>query len=96
MKLPNEPTDSDVKEATEEFLTRLKYEWYRSGKDYRWHLVAGNGEILCHGQAYSRKKDMMSAIALVKGSADAEVVKRDAGWSDAFRIEVSSTLMAVE
>jgi uncharacterized protein YegP (UPF0339 family) len=52
---------------------RLKFLWYKVGKDYRWRLVAGNDEILCSGQGYSRKKDMMSTIDLIKRAAMAEV-----------------------
>lgn len=72
MKLPNEPSDDDVREAVEEMAQeppRLKFLWYKVGRDYRWRLVASTGEILCSGQGYSRKKDMMSTIDLIKRAA---------------------------
>jgi uncharacterized protein YegP (UPF0339 family) len=79
-QLPNEPTDDDVTRFAEKFVEehrglqeRLKnapkFLWYKVGKDYRWRLVASTGEVLCSGQGYSRKKDMMSTIDLIKRAA---------------------------
>lgn len=72
--LPNEPTDAEVLSALER--PELKIEWWRKGKTYRFHLEAATGEILAPSQGYSRKKDMMSTIALIqRAAATAEIVE---------------------
>jgi uncharacterized protein YegP (UPF0339 family) len=74
MKLPNEPSEADVLAAAQR--PELKIEWWRKGKNYWFHLEAANGEVLTPSQGYSRKKDMMATIALIKrGAASAEVVE---------------------
>jgi uncharacterized protein len=66
-QLPNEPSDDDVREALER--PELAIQWWRKGKDYHFRLVAANGEIVTPSQGYSRKKDMMSTIDLIKRAA---------------------------
>jgi uncharacterized protein len=41
---------------------------------YRFHLRAGNGEIIVASQAYERKANAEKGIRAVKTAADAEVV----------------------
>lgn len=45
----------------------------KAGK-YRFHLKAGNGEIIAANQGYERKANAEKGIQAVKNTADAEVV----------------------
>jgi hypothetical protein len=45
----------------------------KAGK-YRFHLRAGNGEIVAASQAYARKANAEKGIQAVKNATDAEVV----------------------
>jgi hypothetical protein len=51
---------------------------FEIGKDkagkYRFHLKAGNGEIIVASQAYERKANAEKGIRAVKAAAEAEVV----------------------
>jgi len=50
------------------------YEIYTEHSQYRWRLVAANGKRLANGgEAYHNKSDCLSAINLVKGSANVPV-----------------------
>lgn len=53
----------------------MKFEVWKSTRDrlWHWHLKAGNGEIIAHGEAYSRKKDCSTAIERVRASALADI-----------------------
>jgi len=54
-----------------------KFEWFqdKSGK-YRFHLKAGNGEIIANSEAYNTKDACMNGIESVKkNAAGAEVVE---------------------
>jgi uncharacterized protein YegP (UPF0339 family) len=44
-------------------------------KQWRWHLRAGNNEIIAQGEAYKNEQDCLYAISLVKASYDAPVHK---------------------
>jgi len=35
------------------------------GRKWNWMLKAGNGEIIAHGEGYSRKIDCLNAVRLV-------------------------------
>lgn len=53
----------------------MTFEYYKSGKQWRWRLKAGNNEIVATGEAYRNKKDCVKAISLIKsGAADAGIV----------------------
>lgn len=55
--------------------------WYWQSKQDRqwyWHLKAGNGEIIAHGEGYRNEADCVAAIGLVKNSGSAPVKKKDA------------------
>jgi uncharacterized protein len=45
----------------------------KSGK-YRFHLKAGNGEIVAASQAYARKANAEKGIEAVRKATDAQVV----------------------
>ena len=45
----------------------------KAGK-YRFHLRAGNGQIVAASQAYERKANAEKGIQAVKKAADAEVI----------------------
>lgn len=46
------------------------------GFRYFWHLKAGNGEIIAHGEGYHNKADALHAIELVQGSGIAVVEEK--------------------
>jgi uncharacterized protein len=72
--LPNQPTDADVLAAAER--PELIVLWWRESGTYRFRMVAANGEIVAPSQGYSRKKDMMTTINLIRrAAASAEVVE---------------------
>ena len=48
---------------------RLTIRGYR----WSWRLKAGNGEIIAHGESYSRRIDAVRAIELVQGSGIAVI-----------------------
>ena len=52
----------------------MKYEYYKTGKEWRWRLKAANGEIIASGEGYTNKKDLFSAMNLVRHSGDAPVI----------------------
>lgn len=56
-------------------MSLLQYRIYKDSANYwRWRLVAGNNRIVANsGEGYWNKSDCMSAIALVKGSANVPV-----------------------
>lgn len=58
----------------------MRFVWYRTrtvfGWRFRWHLKAGNNEIICHGESYCKLADCLHAIELVKGSKDAIVEEK--------------------
>jgi uncharacterized protein len=44
---------------------------------YRWRFVASNGKIIADsGESYHNKSDCLHGIALMKGSANAQVVDK--------------------
>jgi uncharacterized protein len=52
----------------------VHFQVYKDGQSqYRFRLVAGNGEIIATGEAYKRQKDCLAVISLVKLCANAEV-----------------------
>lgn len=56
----------------EDSIMKFKY-WKDPQKQWRWHLVAANGEIIAFGESYKNKKDCLKVINLIKNSANAEV-----------------------
>lgn len=52
----------------------MEYQIYESGGQYRWRLLANNNRNIANsGESYYNKADCISAINLVKGSANAPV-----------------------
>ena len=51
----------------------MKFEIYRSVEGgrccWRWRLVGRNGEIMAHGEAYTRKSSCQRAVAHIKYAA---------------------------
>jgi uncharacterized protein YegP (UPF0339 family) len=43
----------------------MKFELYQSGVQWRWRLKAANGEIIAHGESYTRKENAIAAVHLV-------------------------------
>ena len=43
--------------------------WQRAPKDWRWHLKAGNGEIVAQGEGYVSKQGVLRGIGAVKRAA---------------------------
>jgi uncharacterized protein YegP (UPF0339 family) len=50
--------------------------WKGATKQWYWRLRAKNGEIIATGEGYTRKRDALHAIKLVRQSADAPLVVR--------------------
>lgn len=62
-------------------MSGFKFEIYEGKKGfwskaaYRWRLVAGNGEVVAHGEGYSSKYNAQRAVQTVAdGILSAEVV----------------------
>lgn len=50
--------------------------WVDKGGDYRFNLVAGNGQVIATSQGYASKASALNGIESVKTNApDAEVVE---------------------
>ena len=48
-------------------MKRARFEVYANGEDgYRWRLIAGNGEIIAHGESYTRERDAWRAIRRIR------------------------------
>lgn len=43
----------------------MTFQYYKSGREWRWRLVAANGETIASGESYKNKGDCWKAIALV-------------------------------
>jgi len=52
----------------------MKFTIYKRGKEWRWRLIASNGEIIAHGESYKRRKDCFGVIDLVKSLNDSTPV----------------------
>lgn len=55
----------------------MRFRYWRAftlfGPRWRWHLKAGNNEIIAHGEGYRNRADCLHAIELVQGAAIAVV-----------------------
>ena len=49
---------------------KMQFEVYRSKTQFRWRLVAGNGEVVASGEAYKNKADVLTVIDLLKSTND--------------------------
>jgi uncharacterized protein YegP (UPF0339 family) len=45
------------------------YYWKAADKDFRWHLKAGNGEIVASGEGYVSKQGVLRGISAVRRAA---------------------------
>ena len=55
--------------------SRLKFEIYRSGSEFRWRLKAANGHIIATpGEGYKAKADCRHAIEVIKRGAGSAVI----------------------
>lgn len=45
-------------------MAQARIEYYKSG-DWRWRLVAGNGEIVASGEGYKTKAGVLRGIVTV-------------------------------
>jgi uncharacterized protein YegP (UPF0339 family) len=68
---------SPIEDLTEEGGPRFPNPKYQMFKDatgkYRFHLKAGNGEIIATGEGYETRESCLNGIDAVKNSVDAEV-----------------------
>ncbi len=52
----------------------MKFEVYTDAKDeFRFRLLAGNGEVIAVGEGYKNKSDCLKAIQLLKDCSAAPV-----------------------
>ncbi|MEA4944359.1 MAG: YegP family protein [Propionicimonas sp.] len=50
--------------------------WVDKGGEYRWNLLAGNGQVIASSQGYASKTNAIKGIESVKNNApDAPVVE---------------------
>lgn len=54
----------------------MKFEVWKSGKLWYWHLQTANGENIAHGQGYKRKADCLACVKLLK-AGDVKVAPVD-------------------
>jgi len=52
-----------------------RFEYYKTGNEWRWRFKAGNGEIVAAGEAYKNKRDCLRAISLLQTSIESPVVQ---------------------
>jgi uncharacterized protein YegP (UPF0339 family) len=49
--------------------SKINFDIYKSGTQYRWRLKAANGRIIADsGESYWNKQDCLAAIELVKST----------------------------
>jgi large conductance mechanosensitive channel protein len=72
-KNANAPVEDTTLKSTKK-LPNPKYDIYKdaSGK-YRFHLRAGNGQIIADSEAYEKKTDCLSGINIVRTAPTAEI-----------------------
>ncbi len=46
----------------------MTVELYQAGDGWRWRIIAANGEPIASGEAYTRRIDMMTTLALIFGA----------------------------
>lgn len=47
-------------------MSGARFEIYEAADGFRFRLVAGNGEVVAQGEAYSRKRDVRRAIKALR------------------------------
>jgi uncharacterized protein YegP (UPF0339 family) len=52
-----------------------RFEVYPSSGQFRWRLIAANGEIVAHGEAYTTRADAHRGVEAVKRLAPAAPVE---------------------
>jgi len=52
-----------------------KFVLYPSGQEWRWRLVAANGQKICWGEAYSSKQAAKDSIVFVKANASGAAIE---------------------
>lgn len=55
-----------------------RFEVYRSGlirREWRWRLVAGNGEIIASGEGYRERRACLVGIDRVRGLAPGAAIR---------------------
>lgn len=55
----------------------MRFEYWKSNKQWFWHLKAANGKIIAQGESYRRKVDCLSTIDAIRGGSDTPVVRID-------------------
>ncbi|WP_206107567.1 YegP family protein [Paludisphaera rhizosphaerae] len=54
----------------------MKFVVYRDGTgEYRWRLIASNGQIVASGEGYKNKADCLSTIASIQKNAPSAPVE---------------------
>lgn len=57
----------------------MKFVVYRDAKgEYRWRLVASNGQVVASGEGYKNKADCLSTIASIQKNAPSAPVDEEA------------------
>ncbi len=57
----------------------MKFVVYRDAKgEYRWRLVATNGQVVASGEGYKNKGDCLSTIASIQKNASTAAVDDEA------------------
>lgn len=47
----------------------MTIQFWKSGRNWYWHMRAGNNEIIAHGEGYRNKQDMLRTIRLIQREA---------------------------
>lgn len=56
----------ELQAPTEVRQGQERFEVYRAKDGWRWRLIAGNGQIIATGEAYTRERDAWRAVVTVK------------------------------
>lgn len=62
---------------------QVKLQLYRdNNKQYRWRLIAGNGEIVAHGESHPRLSSARRAAQKVKELAGQAIITKHSNLTD--------------
>ena len=61
----------------------MKWEVYKDrAGEYRWRLVAANGEIVAASEGYKNKKDAIETINIIKEFASKATINEVGGYTE--------------
>ena len=53
----------------------MKFEIIKARNQWYFRVLAGNGKVLCHSETYTRKRNALKAVGLIRAGAAGAVVE---------------------